>query len=364
MINPGPFIHINGIDYFVHELPEKLGAFGSFEHSVLSFCASWLDGQTHFEITTSGSTGKPRPIKISREQIKLSVQQTALALDLRSGMTALVCLDIRYIAGMMMLVRGLELKMNMIVVPPSANPFESVDSNVKIDFVALVPFQLTEILSSSHRSRFQQINCSIIGGAALNRTISTQLEEFPCRFYETYGMTETVSHVALKRLNGRDRSDLFQVLPNIRISQDSRGCLVIESPIVEGGRVITNDIVALVNREQFRWLGRADNVINSGAIKIYPEELELSLQAILDELNVNNRYFITGLPDETLGQKAVLILEGTIQNPEGILSKCKANLRHKSPREIICISEFTETDTGKINRKETLNKIPSRAPHG
>ncbi len=353
-------INLNEVDFSIESLPteEQLNRLTPFEQSTLKFCNEWESGKREFILTTSGSTGTPKEISITREQMSKSAHATIQTLGLLAGMSALICLDTKFIAGKMMLVRCLAGNLTMIAVEPSSNPFEKLDEDVTIDFVALIPYQLHTILHSAQRNRFNKIKKAIIGGGALEASLVKKLNEFTCEFYATYGMTETVSHIALQRLNGLNADKSFKTLPNVSIAQDERDCLIIEADFIKNKRVITNDIVELCSANEFRWLGRWDNVINSGGIKIFPEEVEKEISNVLNEHQYTNRFFVAGLPDEKLGNKLVLVVEGTI--PNSIIETLKAKLpRYKNPKMVCAIEKFIETPTGKINRKETLARIPS-----
>ncbi len=247
------------------------------DHPALQFCEKWLSGQESFTLQTSGSTGTPKQINVTRDQLKSSAHLTAKAIGLQKNDTSLICLDTRYIAGIMMIVRSLETSMNMIIVEPSSNPLEKVEEDDTIDFTALVPLQLETILKSPQREKLNKIKNTLIGGAALNPKTIKELEGLPCSFFATYGMTETLSHIALQKLNGKNAQDFFEVLPGITITKDERGCLVINAPHISVDPVITNDLVELFGSSQFRWLGRVDTIINTGGVKVIPEKIEATI---------------------------------------------------------------------------------------
>jgi O-succinylbenzoic acid--CoA ligase len=172
-------------------------------------------------------------------------------------------------------------------------------------------------------------------------------------------MTETLSHIALKRINGPGKSDYFRVLPGIHIRQDERACLCIQAPHLST-EISTNDVVEMKSLEEFIWLGRFDNVINSGGVKVFPESTERKIEAIFSELKIVNRFFIAGLPDEKWGQTVALIVEGSLTEKtiEKMQGKIKERLsKFEIPRSIKFLERFAETGTGKINRKETISKL-------
>ncbi|PZR30149.1 MAG: hypothetical protein DI538_23335 [Azospira oryzae] len=357
-----PTLWLRGRTYSLEELKENhLSATTSFEESTFRFCREWLNGKTEFEIQTSGSTGIPKRIVFSGKQLEASALLTAQALDLKTNYHALVCLDTKYIAGQMMLVRSFVSGMNMIVAEPSANPFAAIDNTVPIDFAALVPYQVQAILDSSHAHRLNSIQTIIIGGAATSKGLVDRIQEYTCQMYATYGMTETLSHIALQRLNGDHRSDYFHPLEGVRLQKDDRDCLVINAPHITRERIITNDIVDLKEDHSFRIMGRYDNVINTGGVKISPELAEEKIKSVFDRLALHNRLFLSALPDEKLGNKVALMIEGD-PFPESMLNRLSHELaitltRFELPRDIQFIKEFVETGTQKINRKKTTERL-------
>lgn len=350
-------LSLNGKTFSIEEMKAISSGESEFEKSTLRFCTAWLSGQNEFKITTSGSTGTPKEITISREAMEASAQMTIQALQLKASDTALVCLDTKYIAGQMMLVRSLLADMNVIAVEPSANPISNVSQSV--DFAALVPYQLEAILNQSPE-KFNKVRCAIIGGAAVSNSLKNKIQKSSCAIYATYGMTETISHIALQKLNGLDAQDCFEALENIRLRLDERGCLCISVSHLKE-EIITNDLVELLTEKKFRWIGRIDNVINSGGVKISPEKVETAFEKIFDALGINNRFFVTGLPDEKLGQQIAVIFEGSpidINFQRDILSEASKHLtKYETPKEFRFLDKFSETATGKINRYSSSAKV-------
>jgi O-succinylbenzoic acid--CoA ligase len=238
-----------------------------------------------------------------------------------------------------------------------------VDKKIPIDLAALVPLQVETILNSSCRAQFDNIQSVLIGGAALNPLTMHELKSLACTCYATYGMTETLSHIALQQLNGRSAQDYFEALPGIKLDIDERGCLVIHAPHLSNKPFVTNDLVALVTPSRFRWLGRADNIINTGGIKVIPEKVEAAIELIFDHLKIARRFFVTGLPDPTLGQSVTLIIEGDALSPdqERQLHEKMMDLidRYELPKTIHYVSEFATTDTGKTNKLKTIALLQS-----
>lgn len=358
---------LNGTPYSPLELEKGVKAlhYSEFEKSTLAFCKAWLTGQQGFTIQTSGSTGTPKSIILHRSQMEASAKLTEKALGLKEGYTSLLCLDPRYIAGKMMLVRGMVTGMTTIAVEPCANPLEKT-GETSIDFAALVPHQLHAILRSPQTKKIlSTIKCLLIGGSALDKPTIDILRDLPCSCYASYGMTETITHIALQKLNGENRQDFFQTLEGVTVSMDERGCLVIHSRHLGGAKIITNDLVEILSPSKFRWLGRFDNVINSGGIKIIPEKIEKAVEHVFATLHLPNRFFVSSQSHDTLGEQVILVIEGRIsaENQAQLNQLLRENLpRYEIPREIKVISKFELTNTGKIDRGKTLNKTGLSKP--
>jgi o-succinylbenzoate---CoA ligase len=340
------------------QLPEPSPDWSDYERETWHFCHDWQEGKSSFVLHTSGSTGQPKPIVLSRQQMLASARLTGQALNLQPGDQALVCLNTRYIAGTMMLVRGLELGMDMSVVAPSANPLLDLPDDMPIDFTALVPLQLQTILTQTPEKMALLNRCKaiLVGGAPVNAQLEEQLQVITAPVLSTYGMTETVSHVALRRLNGSERSETYTALPGVQLGVDQRGCLQITAPMTDYQCLQTNDLVALTRPNTFRWLGRADNVINSGGIKIHPERIESQLDKILLALKRPSRLIAFGMPDPALGEMLCVAIEGASWSPaiENQVKKQLATLvnRYDMPRRFFFLASFPETPTGKIDRQQ------------
>jgi o-succinylbenzoate---CoA ligase len=361
---PFPTLQLNNREISIpHILDGSVSAVNEFEANTMSFVREWLAGRDEFNIQTSGSTGKPKQIRITRRQMEESARATANALSLTRGASALVCLDTRYIAGRMMLVRCLTNGLSIHAVTPSANPLWNLEWGKDIQFVAFVPYQLHAILKSDVAVKLNSIEKIIVGGAALSVEDELQLERFDCQTFVTYGMTETISHIALRRVNGPLKSDLYHTLPGITVDVDERNCLIANCPYISD-KVITNDIIKLHNQTTFEWIGRFDNVINTGGVKVHPEELERRLETILLKLNLHGRVIVSSVSDPSLGEKVVLILEGdpieTDQKRE-ILKVLRQNLpKFESPYDLFTVLTFPQTKGGKINRLELKNLLSRR----
>lgn len=348
---------IRSSNYDVQSLDE-------YTQSTLAFCTDWLNQKQDFIIHTSGSTGTPKPIKLTRTQMQASAHMTGKALQLRAGQRALICLNTQYIAGLMMLVRGFELALQMTIVPPSGNPLSfwgNQQSLPDTDFTALVPLQIQTLLRSPQGTDWLNTTKTIIvGGAAVNYALAQQIKALKPAVYVTYGMTETVTHIALRRLSGTS-SSVYQVLPQVEVRQDERQCLEIKAPVTMDQWIATNDLVQLAGAGQFQWLGRVDRVINSGGVKVQAEVVEKALDEVFAQQGIHCRFFVAGLPDQSLGEKVVAILENKALSPHiqtQILAEAKKLLKkYEVPKQLHFIPVFAETPSAKTDRLQTLKYL-------
>ncbi len=330
----------------IHLIHKPSHTITNFEKEIIDFIDQWFDEKDYILVHTSGSTGKPKEIKLSKKAMQLSAERTLQFFDIQSGDSALLALPNRYIAGKMMLVRALIGKMKLIATEPH---IKIKLPEKKIDFAAFIPLQIEYLLNNN--TDFKQFKNIIIGGAAIPFDLKERLKNLPARFFATYGMTETITHIALQRLNGKNTQNYFQCLPDIEVYADEKNCLCIKTPYFKQ-TIITNDCVEIMAEDKFRLLGRIDNVVNSGGLKIQPEEIETILAG-----KIKAPFFVAGISDSSLGKKLALFIEGeqNIRN-EKEFKKYMQNLleRNKIPKEIYWIPHFTYTETMKINRKKCL----------
>ncbi len=313
------------------------------------FYKEWNNPSDKILVHTSGSTGKPKPIWVEKSRMEASARITCDFLGLQEGDTALLCMSLDFIAGKMMVVRSLVLGLELIVSSPSGHPLSNEkwkEIGMKdITFAAMVPLQVYNSLQvPEERERLMRIKHLIIGGGAIDDELEQALKTFPNAVWSTYGMTETLSHIALRRLSGNDSSDWYTPFPSVNISLDHDGCLVIDAPLVCPEILKTNDIAEIRN-SQFRILGRKDNVIVSGGIKIQIEEVERLLKQY-----VKNPFIITKRKDNKFGEIAVML---TTDNTDDAKTICERVLpKYWQPRAYLSIKEIPSTPTGKPARKE------------
>lgn len=322
------------------------------------FCREWALGKTEFVLHTSGSTGEPKPIRLTRAQMQASARMTRLALGLREGNTALVCLNVAYIAGTMMLVRGMEIGMTLYIVPPSSQPFDSLPDDLKFDFAAFVPLQVQTLLESENQ-RLEALKVILVGGAAIGASLHAQIRSLNVAAFSTYGMTETVSHVALQRLNGAEASpESYELLDGIEAETDERNCLRLCGAVTNHEWIQTNDVVVFTNKRHFRILGRADNIINSGGVKIQLEKVERAFERVGKGFQ---RCFAWWTPDERLGQRLVLVIETSeTVDYESLKKDLLPWLNpYEIPKEVITVEKFSETPTGKVDKRATFARYRS-----
>ena len=304
------------------------------------FIEKWVNSNSEISLQTSGSTGTPKAVLMSKQSMVNSALATGSYFKLSPGDSALSCLPFTYIAAKMMFVRAYVLGLELECIKPSSSPLESLSK--LYDFCAMVPLQLEKSIAN-----LDQIKTLIVGGAPLSTALMDQLKKSTSTVYETFGMTETVSHIAVKNI--RKSFSLFEVLPSVSIAVDARNCLLIEAPELASNTIQTNDLVRLHSKTTFEWVGRYDAVINSGGIKISPEQLEQQLEGL-----IQHRFFIASQKEAVLGAVVILVIEST--TPYKSLD-FEAIEPLKRPKHVYYVDQFTETPSGKIKRQETLSQL-------
>ena len=334
---------LNGLQF--SSIKELLLYIKGVSEDSYQFLLTWFDERDYVEVQTSGSTGKPKLIRLKKGYMKNSAVATGTFFNLQENTTALVCLSANYIAGKMMLVRALTLGWHIDIIASTSTPLLQTD--LIYDFSAMVPMQLQNSLSEIHR-----VKKLIVGGGVVSDTLINEIQNISTQIYATYGMTETITHIAVKPLNCFSKENtisFYKVLPSVNIYIDQRSCLVIEAPNVSDELVVTNDVVQLISDNTFEWIGRFDNVINSGGVKLHPEQIEEKLSKV-----IKNRFFVSAVSDEVLGQKLILIVE----SPAYDLGDLTIYLsKYEIPKSIYFLDVFVETSTNKIQRNKTLSLL-------
>ena len=341
------------------------------------FLSEWNNDSDRVLVHTSGSTGKPKPMMVEKKRMLNSARITCDFLGLKPGDSALLCMSLDYIAGKMVVVRSIERHLHLISVSPSGHPLKNIDLkdvngkdvNGEITFAAMVPMQVYNTLQvPEERERLTHIRHLIIGGGAIDAALEQELRSLPgnIAIWSTYGMTETLSHIALRRINGAEASEWYQPFDSVKISQTDEGCLVIDAPLVCAETLLTNDIVEIepyiynkVEKTRFRIKGRKDNVICSGGIKIQIEEVEEFLKPHLEK-----PFMLAKKKDEKFGEIAVLLTEDEdLKKVEATIrrllsgksddsNKSSESKSHKYwiPREFLHVDHLPLTETGKPKR--------------
>ncbi len=321
----------------------------------LHFCQDWLKGKNEFKLQTSGSTGIPKSILVKRSQMLSSAKATGQFFDLPIKPKLLVCINTEMIGGRMMLVRGLEWDADIYLSHPGTQPFSETWLQQAFDFIAMVPLQVDACLNNPDQLHWlKKALHLIIGGAAPSTALIKKIEMEGLNAFQTYGMTETVSHIALAKIGNSEL--VYHTLPSVLIGTNDQGCLWVEAPMTLNERIQTNDQVDLLADHTFRWLGRADFTINSGGIKIQPEQLEKEIEPYINRFFEGALFFIYGEKDDKLGEKVVLILEKAPDSnqEQELLVLLKEKLeKFKNPKKIYTLQNFVKTASGKINRHET-----------
>lgn len=319
--------------------------------ALASFLVNWFSESDHIPVQTSGSTGKPKTILLEKQKMVASAKKTNAFFDLKAGDTVLLPLSVDYIAGKMMLLRSLVGGMILEVIAPTSTPFANTDK--RYNFSPFVPMQVQASLDKIDR----QLDTVLIGGAPVDYKLEQELQKFQnCQAFQSFGMTETISHIAVKAINGTEKSEVYTCLQGVTVNQTETGQLTISAPHLVDETLITNDLVKLIDSTHFEWLGRTDFVINSGGVKIHPEKVERKLQPFISE-----RFIISSIPHEKLGHQVVLIIETSDWN-SSIEESLKENLqvvleRFEIPKSIFTLPQFVYTETQKVKRGETTGLV-------
>jgi len=320
----------------------------NWKNDLLYFLIDWLSESKTITVQTSGSTGTPKKIELLKKYMEVSANITLDFLGIKPGATALLCLPITYIAAKMMVVRSFVGKLDLYCIPPSLNPVSSWTPS--LDFAAFTPAQMGKMMETDTGLHFlKNIHKIILGGGPLPFALEEKAQNLEASIWHTYGMTETMSHIAVRKVNGPGRSDYFYALPGVQLKKNSGDCLVITAPHLGIYDLETNDIVEIQNNGVFRVLGRKDHVVNSGGVKLFPEQIEYKLGTLLSQ-----PFYISSLPDPHFGEKLVLFIESA-KPKDSEIQKLQSRIKEKLtgfevPKEIYFLEKFNRTESGKIIR--------------
>ena len=316
------------------------------------FTSDFLSSSPLIEVKTSGSTGTPKRMLVEKSRMRASARMTCDFLDLHEGDTSLLCMSLDYIAGKMMVVRAIERRLKLIDIPPTGHPFADITlQQTPPTFAAIVPLQLyNTLLVEKEREALAKTKHVIVGGGAISEEVEKQIRTFPNAIWSTYGMTETLSHIAMRKLSGKYASEWYTPMPGVRLSQDQDGCLIIDAPALNSETLITNDIAELRKDGTFRIIGRRDNVICSGGVKLHIEEIERELQPLL-----SSPFMITKKKDPKFGEIVVLLTEGSPEQAKSELSEMTN--KFSKPKLIIHIDKLPLTETGKPARARAMELV-------
>jgi O-succinylbenzoic acid--CoA ligase len=316
-------------------------------NEVNQFIEEWFNDKEFITTKTSGSTGIPKEIRLKKDYLRASARMTGIFFDFKEKDNLLLSLPIYGIGGKMIIIRAIEFKCNLIVVSPQYNPLKEV-IGIPIKIVSLVPYQINKIIDETPEL-FELVENILIGGAPLNSSLIKRINQLPSNNFETFGMTETYSHIALKNLK---KENYFRVFQNISITIKQE-CLQINAPVLGITNLLTNDIIKLIDKDKFKWIGRKDFVINSGGLKLHPELIEQKIETLIP-----SPYFISKEKNDQFGEIVILVIESTSTNEKTLLSILKKKLTpFEVPKKIYQLEEFVYTPTRKINKIETLKKI-------
>lgn len=338
----------------------EMKGFSELEQAAIAFCNAWIAGHGTFYQQSSGSTGTPKTTELHRDQMIASATATGDFFNVNESTRLLCCLNPAYIAGKMMLVRAMVWNAEIELVEPTSDPLQEISGDHLPDFVAMVPLQIQAILEDPESfEKLRKIKHILIGGAPLSEKLKSQIVHHRIHAFQTFGMTETVSHIALARIESGNL--VYQALKNVEIGQDNKGALWVKSAMSGLERIQTNDLVELKSENTFCWLGRTDFVINSGGVKIHPELLETKSESTIASFFPNSAFFFFGLKDPNLGEKLALFIQTdpTESEKARLLQKeLKLKLdRFEVPKDIYLISKFEITSSGKLDRIKTVSLL-------
>jgi O-succinylbenzoic acid--CoA ligase len=311
-----------------------------------NFILDWKSDSPTMATKTSGSTGKPKAMLLDKSKMRNSALMSGKYFDFQPFEKVVLALSPTSIGGKMLIIRAILHQMELIVIDPQRNPLKEID--FPIAFISLVPMQLLTVLNENPE-KLNLVHNLLLGGAPVSNDLENKMNGLSCQFFESFGMTETMSHIAIRKL-GMAKTQPFEGLEQITFSVCEEGNLIIHAPLLGLNTLATNDHVELIDNKHFHWLGRTDFAINSGGFKFHPELIERKISHLIE-----NRFFISGEKDELLGERIILIMEGNKADTAALLEEIKTKVTlYEAPKEIYWVQRFSETNSGKINRIETF----------
>ena len=330
-----------------------------WEKSIYTFILDWLSPEDSIILQTSGSTGKPKILHASKAAMIASAHLTQETFDLQENDSALLCLPAEYIAGKMMIVRAFVCGLNLCTVEPTSAPLDqTIDDFFKL--VSMVPLQLAhyqkEYTLDQSLRLFKKIDTLLIGGAPIPKSIEAFIAKLPCNSFHTYGMTETLTHIAIRNI--RQNPATYHTLLGITVDTNSDNCLIIKAPPLGIAELETTDIAQVLSEKEFKLLGRADNTINTGGIKVQPEAIEQKIEAEFTQYPI----LIFPSENERLGQQVNLAIETSYdkrleQHIHALLQNLKTLNKYESPKRLFFMKRFIYTESGKLQRTQTIKAL-------
>jgi len=340
-------ITIEGQPFSVEDIQEELKKATDFRLELFRFLEDWFSPSEEMIIHTSGSTGKPKSMFVDKKFMRQSALLTCSYLGLKAQDKILLCMPLHFIAGKMMVVRAVMAGLDIYPVAPTGHPLSDTDQTFR--FASMVPLQIFNTLQNPvEAERLRKVSILLIGGGVISPSLEKVLKDFPNEVYASYGMAETVSHIALRRVNGPEASLSFTPLPSVSLSLSEDDSLIIDAPMVSSKRLYTNDRAEIYPDGSFRILGRKDNVILTGGMKVQAETLEETLSTFIEV-----PFAITSLPDPKFGEIIVLVVEKPID--ETVLSVHLP--AYQVPKKVVLLKAIPLTESGKINRAKLRDLI-------
>lgn len=339
-------LQLNFSDSSIKELLKEKKSIIGWESEIFSFLEEWDANPKTITVQTSGSTGKSKSIQLEKKYMKASARATLDFFNLRKGDSALLCLPVRYIAGKMMLVRAIVGGLNLYCIEPSLKP---VFGSGNFTFTAMTPAQVSELLQSETGvCSFDNIQKVIVGGSSIPNSLEQEMQKMETQIWHTYGMTETITHIAMRKVNGINASQWFTTLSGVEFEVARDGCLQIDAPNIGVHQLKTNDQVE-ISGQGFRIFGRKDNVVNSGGIKLFPESIERKIETYIE-----TPFFLCGVSHEQFGQVLGMVVQKStrFKSEDDILTILKTKLNGlEVPKHIKFVEEIEFSPNGKIVRK-------------